>query len=138
MIKRFVSILVLYSALAIMLGHNFVEHHHHHDYEHSEFSHHHSDEHHHDNDSEDDTYDFSYLFLGIYHSSEELIFLNNHHSLNNLYQQILKFTSFSNLNFICQLVVTDVKQNAPPYIADYYNSKNNQSFGLRAPPSFIV
>jgi len=134
-----VSILMLYSALAIMLGHNFIEHHHH-DFEHNEVSHHHNDGHHHENDTdnEDERDDWSHLFSGIQHGSDGLTFLTSHSSTDNLSKQIPQFTAIQVSNFVLQQIIVEVRQNAPPYIAKYYNSQNFLPYGLRAPPISIV
>ena len=141
MLKKFVSILMLYSALAFMLGHNFIGHHHH-DFEHSEVSHHHNAEQHHHNDNDADNKgesdDWSHLFSGIQHGSDGLTFLTSHSSTDNLSKQIPQFTAIQVSNFVLQQIIVEVKQNAPPYISDYYNSQNFLPSGLRAPPFFIV
>lgn len=137
------SILMLYSALALMLGHNFIGHHHH-DFEHNEVSHHHDDGHHHDNDTEDDTDtedksdDWSHLFSGIQHGDEGLAFLTSHSTTDKFSKQIPQFTALHVSNFIFKQVIIEIRQNAPPYIADYYNSRIFLPCGLRAPPVSIV
>jgi hypothetical protein len=145
--KKSVSILMLYSALALMLGHNFIGHHHHHDFEHNEMSHHHNDGHQHhndghqhdnDNNSEDESDDWEHLFSGIQHGAEGLTFLTSHSSSDKVSKQIPQPTALHTSNFIFQQVIIKIWQNAPPYIADYYNSQNFLPFGLRAPPVSIV
>lgn len=137
------SILMLCSALAIMLGHNFIPHHHH-DFEHSKVAHHHNDKHHHDNDtennsdSENESDDWSHLFSGIQHGADRLTFLTSHSSTDNLSKQIPQFTAIQVSNFVLNQIIFDVWQNAPPYISDYYNSQKFLPSGLRAPPVFIV
>lgn len=137
------SLLMLYTALALMLGHNFIGHHHH-DFEHNEVSHHHDDGHHHDNDSENnddsesESDDWSHLFSGIQHGADGLTFLTSHSSTDNLSKQIPQFTAIQLSNFVLQQIIVEVRQNAPPYIADYYNSRIFLPCGLRAPPVFIV
>jgi hypothetical protein len=134
-----VFILMLYSALALMLGHNFIGHHHH-DFEHNEVSHHHNDGHHHDNDTdtEDESDDWSHLFTGIQHGAEGLTFLTSHNSTVKSSIQIPQFTALHVSNFNFQQIIIEVRQNAPPYIADYYNSRIFLPCGLRAPPVSTV
>lgn len=138
MLKKFVSILMLYSALALMLGHNFIGHRHH-DFEHNEVSHHHHDGHHHhnDSDSEEENDGWTNLFSGIQHGAEGLTFLTSHGS-DNLTKQIPQFNALHISNFIFQRVIVEGRQNAPPYVSNYYNSQNFLPSGLRAPPFFIV
>lgn len=136
--------MMLYSALALMLGHNFIGHHHH-DFEQTEVSHHHNDGHHHDNDPEDnsdsenESDDWSHLFSGVQHyGAEELTFLTSHSSTDNLSKQIPQFIAIQVSNFVLNQIIVEVRQNAPPYISEYYNSQNFLPNGLRAPPIFIV
>lgn len=146
MFKRFASILMLYSALAIMLGHDFIEHHHHYDFEQNVTSHHHSDGHHHDNntdadddkDTEDESNDWKHLFSILEHGAEGLTFLTNHSSVDNFSKQIPQFIAVRISNFIFKQAIIEVRQNAPPFIAAYYNSQIFLPSGLRAPPVFIV
>ena len=143
MLKKFVSILMLYSALALMLGHNFIGHHHH-DFEQTEVSHHHNDGHHHDNDPEDnsdsenESDDWSHLFSGVQHGADGLTFLTSHSSTDNLSKQIPQFFAIQVSDFVLNRIIIEVRQNAPPYISDYYNSQNFLPSGLRAPPISIV
>lgn len=133
------SILMLYSALALMLAHNFIGHHHH-DFEHNEVSHHHHEGHHHNNDTdnEDDSDDWIHLFSGIQHGAEGLTFLTSHISTNNISKHIPQFTALHTSNFIFQQVIIDVRQNAPPNAPVYYHSQIFLPCGLRAPPISIV
>ena len=130
---------MLYSALVIMLGHNFIEHHHH-DFEHNEESHHHHDGHHHDNnnDTEDQSDDLSHLFSSIQHGVEGLTFLSSHCTSDNLSKQISQITSPLKSNFIFNPKIIEDRQNGPPYTDFYDNSQNSLPSGLRAPPIYIV
>lgn len=153
MFKRFASILMLYSALAIMLGHDFIEHHHNYDFEQNVTSHHHSDGHHHhsdghhhdintdtddDKDTDDESDDWKHLFSIIEHGVEGLPFLTNHSSVDNFSKQIPQFIAVRISNFIFKQTIIEVRQNAPPFIVAYYNSQILLPSGLRAPPVFIV
>lgn len=146
MLKRFTSILMLYSALAIMLGHDFIEHHHHYDFEQNITSHHHSDGHHHhdnntdtdDKDTEDESNDWKHLFSILEHGVEGLTFFTNHSPVDNFSKKIPQFIAVRISNFIFKQAIIEVRQNAPPFIAVYYNSQIFLPSGLRAPPVFIV
>lgn len=137
MLKKFLSILMLYSALAIMLGHNFIPHHHH-NFEHHKESHHHKDGHHHDDDSEDESDDWGHLFSGLHHGAEGLTFLTSHTYTEHLSKQFFQFTAPYTSKYILYQVIIEARQNAPPYIVDYHNSQYFLPSGLRAPPIFIV
>ena len=139
MLKKFVSLLMLYSALAFMLGHNFIGHHHH-DFEHNKVSHHHNDGHDHENDTDNEGEhdDWSHLFSGIQHGSTGLTFLTSYSSTDNLSKQIPQFKAVQVSNFVLNQIIIDVRQNAPPYILDNYHSLIFLPYGLRAPPVFIV
>lgn len=130
---------MLYSALAIMLGHNFIEHHHH-DFEHHRLSHHHCGEHHHHNDAgdEDEGKDWSHLFAGIHHGAEGLSFLVSHDSADSFSKLGYQVTGVHTPDFVFNQVEIAVRRNAPPYIPDYYNSFDFLPSGLRAPPISIV
>lgn len=136
--KRFVSLLMLYSALAIMLGHNFIGHHHHHDFEQNELSHHHSDGHHHDHGTEDESNDWEHFFSYLQHGVEGLKFLIGHSSPVQFSKQIPQFTALQTSYSVFKQVIIVIRQNDPPYIADYYNPQNFLPSGLRGPPCFIV
>lgn len=148
MLKKLASILMLYSALAIMLGHDFIEHHHYHDFEQTVTSHHHSDGHHHDNNTdadddndnnaEDESDDWKHLFSIIEHGVEGLTFLTNHSSDDKFSKQIPQFIAVRISIFVFKQAIIEVRQNAPPFIAAYYNSQIFLPSGLRAPPVFIV
>jgi hypothetical protein len=140
-----VSILMLYSALALMLGHNFIGHHHHHNTEHNEvLHHHHHDGHHHGidtenkSDSENQSDDWSHLFSVIHHSEDGLTFLTSHNSTDNLSKQIPQFIAIQVSNFVLNQLIIEVRENAPPYISEYFNSQNFLPSGLRGPPISIV
>ena len=127
----------MFTALAVLLGHNMVPHHHH-DIEHSEISHHHNGGHQHDNDSQDESEDWGHFFSGLRHGAEGLTFLASHSFTNGFSKLIPQFTALHVSHFVFQHVIVDVQQNAPPYISDYHNSQNYLPSGLRAPPIFIV
>lgn len=139
MLKKFVSIVMLYSALAIMLGHNFIEHHHH-NFDHNGLAHHHCNGHHHHNDDEheDDSNDWSDLFAGIHHGAEGLSFLVSRDSADSFSKLGHLDTALHALDFVFNQVVIELRQKAPPYIPDDYNSLDFLPSGLRAPPVSIV
>jgi hypothetical protein len=143
MLKKFVPILMLYSALALLLGHNFIGHHHH-DFEHNHVGHHHNDGHHHGNDTENNSDpenerdDWSHLFSRLQHGAGGLTFLISHSSSDIFSKQIFQFIAIQVFDFFINQTIVEVRQNVPPYISDYFNLQNFLPSGLRAPPFFIV
>lgn len=129
---------MLYSALALMLGHNFIPHHH--NYGHKDTAHHHhahDGAHHHDHDTED-TNDWGHLFLGIQHGVEGLLFLTSHSYISKFSKQIPQSIALHSSDFTFRNIIIDVPQKVPPYIASSYNSRIFLPCGLRAPPFSIV
>ena len=140
MLKKYFSILMMFIAVAVMLGHNIIGHHHH-DIKHSQISHHshsNNDHHQHDNDTEDENEDWKHIFAGLQHGADGIICLNSKTASNNIVKLIPKFKVLNVTHFNFKQVIIDVRQSAPPFISDYYNSQNNLPSGLRAPPIFII
>lgn len=143
MSKKSLYILLLFSALAIMLGHNFVPHHHH-GVEHNQVGQYHYDGYHHYDDTENNSNsknecgDWSHLFSGIQHGADGFIFLTNHCSSEDFAKQITPFAAIELSDLALNQIILEVMQSAPPCISDYYNSKNFLPSGLRAPPISIV
>jgi len=140
MLKKYFSILMMFIAVAIMLGHNIIVHHHH-DIKHSQISHHshsNNDHHQHDNDKEDENEDWKHIFAGLQHGADGIICLTSKTASNNIVKLIPKFKVLNVTHFNFKQVIIDVRQSAPPFISDYYNSQNNLPSGLRAPPIFII
>jgi len=148
MFKKYGSILMLFTALAIMLGHNLIPHHHH-DFEqvivehhHHSDDHHHASEHHHgdeeDENSEDEKSEFGHLFSHFQHSEDEVAFLSSHPFTNSLSKQLSPFSCLLIEVFVLQNIDEFVRQNSPPYKDVHQKSQYHLPTGLRAPPTFIV
>lgn len=129
------SILMLYSALAIMLGHSFIPHHHH--FEERDVSHHH-DEIPHNHDSEDESSDWGQLFANFNHATCGLIFFTSHTEVDSYTKERIHTSKLLCPAYFIQHAIIDFRQNAPPYISAFYNSHLYLPYGLRAPPFFIV
>lgn len=145
MLKKYFSILMIFIAVAIMLGHNIIGHHHHHKSEHSEISHHsHSNNDHHHNDNaaedaaEDECEDWEHLFSGLLHGADGIVCLTSNIASNNIVKLIPQFNALNGSYIAFQQVIIDVRQNAPPFLSAYYSCQNHLPYGLRAPPVFIV
>lgn len=141
MLKKYTSILMMFTALAILLGHNLIPHHHH-DFEHSTLEHHHSDDHHHgdkdDGNSENEESDLGHLFSNFQHGGNGITFLSNHVVTNSLSKQLSPSAAVLTEVFDFQNINEFVRQNAPPHKAVYPNSQYLLPTGLRAPPALNV
>ena len=137
--KQIVPIFMLYFALAIMLGHNFIVHNHY-DFQHNKETQNHHDGHHHGHDhgSEEEKDDWGHVFLSFHHSVDGLTFFNSISSVDQVSNRFSDITPIHSTHFIFSLEIFDIRQNAPPDIASYYNSQNLPPSGLRAPPTFII
>jgi hypothetical protein len=138
MLKKYFAILMMFIAVAVMLGHNIIGHHHH-NIEQTQISHHshsNNDHHQHDNDTENE--DWKHIFAGFQHGADGIVCLTSKTASNNIVKLIPKFNALNVTNFTFKQATIDVRQNAPPFTSDYYNSQNHLPSGLRAPPIFIV
>lgn len=140
MLKKYGSILMMFIALAIMLGHNLIPHQHH-DFEHYTVEHHddhhHSKDHHHgdegDGNSENEESDFGHLFSNFPHGESGISFLSNHFT-NILSKQLSPSTATLAEIFVFQNSIEFVRQNSPPYNSQYSDLQYLLPCGLRAPP----
>lgn len=134
---------MLFSALAMMLGHNLIPHNHH-DHEVVHFEHQHSDgeqhDHHennHENDSED--FDFGHLFSHFQHSEKDVAFLSNNNSHTTFSKQLSLYPAVLSDTYNFQHTSPFVQHYTQPlYKTVYFNSLYHLPSGLRAPPYFIV
>jgi len=138
-IKKFTSILMLFSALAMMLGHNLIPHQHH-DHDGVNLEHHHSDgEKHNDHENQSEDFDFGHLFSHFQHKEKDVSFLSNNNSHNTFSKQLLLFPAVLSDTYNFQHISPFVQHYTQPlYKTVYFNSLYHLPSGLRAPPSFIV
>lgn len=138
-IKKYTSILMLFSALAMMLGHNLIPHDHH-DHEVVNFEHHHSDGgHHHDHENDSEDFDFGHLFSHLQHGEKDVAFLSSKNSHTAFSKQLLLFPAVLSDAYNFQHISPFVQHYSQPlYKTVYFNSLYHLYQGLRAPPSFIV
>lgn len=141
MLKKYSSILMMFTALAMLLGHDFIPHHHH-DFEHFTVAHHHSDDHHHgdedDGNGENEESDFGHLFSNFQHGDNGITFLSSHHITNTLSIHLSPSDAVLPDVFVFQNIIEFVRQNSPPYKEAYRNPQYLLPTGSRAPPTFIV
>jgi hypothetical protein len=137
MLKKICSILLIFSAFAMLLGHNLIGHHHH-DKEQIAIDHSHADDHHHDNENDEEENDFDFLhFLShIPHDSDVVTFLKGKELGKTQYKQ-LNTSALLQTHFTFNPILDIERQNAPPFKVVYFNSQHYLPSGLRAPPVFI-
>lgn len=139
MIKRFTSLFMMFSALAILLGHNMVGHDHHTKHLHivNEQNHSEGQNNHGENNSSD--FDLGDLFASLQHGANGITFLSGDsfdESYSNQQPSLFLEQAFDSPTFILQLSTSRLQ--TPPYKFVYYNSLKLLPSGLRAPPIFIV
>lgn len=141
MMKRFSTICMLFTALAILLGHDFIPHHHHH-LDHLTVELHHSDHQHHgdtsDGNGENKDFDFGHLFSYIQHGENGIVFLNNHFYSNLLSKQLSPSTALLSDVFALQRNADVTRLYSPPYKIEYCNIPGLFLCGQRAPPFSII
>ncbi len=140
MLKKICSILMISTALAILLGHNFIGHHHH-DKEQIAFDHSHAHDHHHENENNDDEendFDFLHFLSHLPHDGDDIFFLNGQDCNKTSSKKLLPLVAFFQPSFTFKSSLEFVRQNSPPHKVVYSNSQYSLPSGLRAPPAFIV
>ena len=137
MLKKTASILLLFSALAIMLGHNFIPHHHH-DFDHNLKVHLHNDGSQHNNDSQDNNIDLVHFFSQLHHDTDGQTYLTTLSSSDHLLKNISHFAAIFTSETILNKVIIGKRQKVPPYKNDHHFSQNSIPYGLRAPPVIFV
>lgn len=138
MLKRYLSILMLYFALAIMLGHNLIPHYHH--FEHNDKAHHH---HEHEgllrqHDSENGDSDWGHIFSNFQHEICGLNFFISNTAVDSHKKKNTQTTNLHSLTVFFEPSIMDILHKLPPYVSDFCNSHYYLPYGLRAPPIFIV
>ncbi|HKR05162.1 MAG TPA: hypothetical protein VJY62_11065 [Bacteroidia bacterium] len=139
MLKKYTALLFLFIAYAILLGHSIIPHHHHdnhHDLaEHHASNHHHTSSHHAgDGDSED----LSHLFSHFVHPADGFTITTNQSISNTFSKQLVLLVAILPADFL--LTPCDIPPlfDRPPSEHLNYSFSNTCTFGLRAPPAFIV
>ena len=145
MLKRYVAIILLNIACAILLGHSFIPHHHHDTKqelaEHLLTDHHHDsdDNSHDDNDSSDeDNSDLSHRLSHFIHSSDNFTIQNIHNISNTFSKQRISIVAVLPNNFFFGSYIIGPLLIKPPGRHLIYLSPHSPSTGLRGPPSFVA
>lgn len=132
---------MMFTALAILLGHDVIKHHHH-DFAESSVAHHHSEDHHHGDESDENSENaesgFGHLFSNFQHGDNGVTFLTNPVVSNSEVKHFSTLVALLPEVFVFQDISDFVRQNSPPYKAIYPNSQYLLPTGLRAPPAFIA
>jgi hypothetical protein len=138
MLKKVISIILLFTALAILLGHN-VSAHEHHDYEKHHLEQHHSDDHSHsDQENESKDFDFRHIFSAFQHGEGGITFLNSQSLSTTFLKQAFTSTAVFSESCVFSRFYTIARQQSPLYKLVCFNSQQNLPSGLRAPPIFIA
>jgi hypothetical protein len=148
MLKKQVAILMLFSALATLLGHNFIAHHHHlkHEKEISFHLHHHSDhskgkssqDEHNKNHTNEENKEWSHYLSSIEHGFDGITFLTFDESSNLFTSKFPPFDFIYFSDFFVFPYFFTYRQNAPPVYSNRNFSQEIVPYGLRGPPFYIV
>jgi hypothetical protein len=140
MTKKYISVIMLYIAAAMMLGHNMWAHHHHDEghqdgaiYSHGGYHHHH-----HDDDHNDDEHEWYHVFSLMAHSDEGFVYLVGGHSEDDTPDAPNHPIDISTSHELVMEVMVEVRSNAPPYLSPYMYKDGYYCTGLRAPPVLSV
>lgn len=129
MLRRISSILMLFSALTILLGHDVIPHTHH--SEHHDAIHHHD---HHDDDNDDSESPFSTL----QHGENGINFLVKSTLSHQFSKQVFSEVDLVKEDFSFETVFVPVEKEPPTYKTPFLDSLKFLPSGLRAPPYFIA
>lgn len=140
--RKYIAILFITVAYAILLGHSIVPHHHHETEqelsEHHQSGHHHSSSGHHNsgNHHEDENnWDLSHVFSHVMHAEDGFTFTPNHSIGNALSEQISFFIAVLPPDFSFWKFPVTNRLHEPPEVSLICSSPHSLSSGLRAPPS---
>lgn len=134
MLKKYSSLILLFTASAILLGHSIIPHHHHHDENSDEVSHRHDLIQQHE--SEDCTDGLNQLLSNIIHPEDGFSFLTNQNFSDFLSKHLVSIAAVLHFDFAFKTVDLFPLPDRPP--ADHPNSYSfflSCTFGLRAPPA---
>ena len=134
MLKKYIAILFLTIAYAILLGHNIIRHHHH-DNNQELTAHHHTDHH---QDDDEDSEGLSHILYHFIHSAGGFTFTNPHNISNTFSKQSLSTVAVLSDNFSLDKFLIPPLLHKPPAEHLICISPHSISPGLRAPPAFIA
>lgn len=125
---------MMFTAYAILLGHNIIPHHHHDNQK--ELTEHHQTNHHHDGGEESN--DLSHLFSHFIHSADGFVFTANHNISNTFSKQQFSFVAVLPDIFSLGELHVPPLLHKPPAEHLIYISPHFLSSGLRAPPTTCI
>ncbi|MGI8893614.1 MAG: hypothetical protein ACR2GN_09175 [Bacteroidia bacterium] len=138
MFEKNCFLILLFTALGVMLGHDLIpHHHHHHNSEHGSSGHCHNVMHKDDDTKKNDD------------TNPEIFFIHNQNGLNRIVQlygnlSIKTFSGSANSlkfftpdGFYSFTTFITCRQHSPPYISNFLTPDPSPSTGLRAPPGSI-
>lgn len=134
MLKRYTALLFIGIAYTILLGHSIIPHHHH-DNNH-DLTEHHQTGHHHDSDEESN--DLSHLFSHFIHAADGFTATVNYNFSSTFSKQLFLFSAVLPDNFsLYEFLIPPLLVKSPAENFNY-TFLNTCTFGLRAPPAFVI
>ncbi len=134
MLKKYTAILMMFTAYAILLGHNIIPHHHHDHDEHLTGQH----NTHHNHDDGEDNDGLNHMFSHFTHAADGFSFTPNHNISNTFSKLQLSLVAVLPDNFALSNFDIPPLLGSPPAEHLIYISPHSHSSGLRAPPAFIA
>jgi hypothetical protein len=134
MLKKYLAILMMFTAYAILLGHNIVPHQHHDHDEH--FTEDHHTDYHPDDDADDDG--LNHLFAHFNHAADGFTFTTSN-NIGNIFSKLqLTFVALLPDNFLLDEFLIPTLPDKPPKEHLVYISIHSHPSGLRAPPATFI
>jgi hypothetical protein len=126
-VRKYIALLMMTAAWAILFGHNIVPHHHH---EHeAELTAHHSQHEHEENETENEA---SHFFSHFLHAGNDVTFTTSHSTIT--FSKQVASAVLPDIYFTCHYDIPPLL-NSPPAEHLIYFSPHSHTAGLRAPPS---
>lgn len=136
MFKRFLSALMVFSALAIMLGHDFIPHHHHSDNE--RIRHHHHPLQNQNDEQDCDKFDVWWHYFSFFQHGESGLLYTAGSDIYKLSKEINSSSLILNHEFLNKPPVIYIEQSSFQYPSLYWSNFINNLSGLRAPPTIAT
>lgn len=135
MLKKYTAILMLFTAYAILLGHNTIPHHHH-DSDRNLTGQHNAD--HHQDQDESDNDELTHLFSHFTHSADGHTFKCTHSTDNTSNKELLTPVIALSDGSTIDAFLLPALLHKPPSEQFNYVPPNALPSGLRAPPYYFI
>jgi hypothetical protein len=127
-VRKWIAVLMITAAWAILFGHNIISHHHH-EHEEELTAHYHS---HHDHEDDETGNDFSHFFSHFLHAGNDVTFTSS--TGTNTFSKKVASAVLPDIYFSSHYDIPPLL-NSPPAEHLIYFSPHSHTAGLRAPPS---